>query len=161
MTKASKKKGAPSNTVALNRRARHEYFLEETFEAGIALEGWEVKAIRQGHVQLPEGYVNLHRGEAFLEGVTITPLLSASTHIVPQPQRSRKLLLHARQLAQLFAATQQKGYTCVPTAMYWKGNHIKVEIALAKGKHHQDKRASKKAADWQRDKQRLMKAHNR
>lgn len=160
MAKTSKKKGNQSNSIALNKRARHDYFLEQKFEAGIALQGWEVKAIRQGHVQLAEGYVNLHKGEAFLESVTITPLLSASTHIVPEAQRRRKLLLHARELAQLFAATQQKGYSCVPTAMYWKGNHVKVEIALGKGKHQQDKRASKKEADWQRDKQRLMKAHN-
>ena len=161
MAKASKKKGHAAGTIALNRRARHDYHLEQKFEAGIVLHGWEVKAIRQGHVQLSEGYVNLHQGEAFLAGVTITPLLSASTHVVPEPQRSRKLLLHARELAQIFAATQQKGYTCIPTAMYWKGKHVKVEIALAKGKHQQDKRASKKEADWQRDKQRLMKAHNR
>jgi len=161
MAKTSKKKGSHSNTIALNKRARHDYFLEQKFEAGVALQGWEVKAIRQGHVQLTEGYVTLHKGEAFLEGVTITPLLSASTHVVPEPQRSRKLLLHARELAQIFAATQQKGYTCVPTALYWKGNHVKAEIALGKGKHQQDKRASKKDADWQRDKQRLMKAHNR
>ena len=161
MAKSSKKKGASSNTIALNKRARHDFHLEQKFEAGIALQGWEVKAIRQGHVQLTEGYVNLHQGEAYLAGVTITPLLSASTHVVPEPQRSRKLLLHARELAQIFAATQQKGYTCVPTAMYWKGNHVKVEIALGKGKLQQDKRASKKEADWQRDKQRLMKAHNR
>jgi SsrA-binding protein len=161
MAKSSKKKGTGSNTIALNKRARHDYHLEQKFEAGIALQGWEVKAIRQGHVQLTEGYVNLHQGEAYLAGVTITPLLSASTHVVPEPQRSRKLLLHARELAQIFTATQQKGYTCIPTAMYWKGNHVKVEIALGKGKHQQDKRASKKEADWQRDKQRLMKAHNR
>ena len=161
MAKSAKKKSNPSSTIALNKRARHDYHLEQKFEAGVALQGWEVKAIRQGHVQLTEGYVNLHQGEAYLAGVTITPLLSASTHVVPDPQRSRKLLLHARELAQIFAATQQKGYTCVPTAMYWKGNHVKVEIALGKGKHQQDKRASKKDADWQRDKQRLMKAHNR
>ena len=160
MAKSSKKKGTTSNTIALNKRARHDYHLEQKFEAGIALQGWEVKAIRQGHVQLAEGYVNLHQGEAFLAGVTIPPLLSASSHVVAEPQRSRKLLLHARELAQIFAATQQKGYTCVPTAMYWKGNHVKVEIALAKGKHHHDKRATKKEADWQRDKQRLMKAHD-
>ena len=160
MAKSAKKKSNPSSTIALNKRARHDYHLEQKFEAGVALQGWEVKAIRQGHVQLTEGYVNLHQGEAYLAGVTITPLLSASTHVVPDPQRSRKLLLHARELAQIFAATQQKGYTCVPTAMYWKGNHVKVEIALGKGKHQQDKRASKKDADWQRDKQRLMKAHN-
>jgi len=160
MAKTPKKKGSASNTIALNKRARHEYHLQQTFEAGIALQGWEVKAIRQGHVQITEGFVNLHQGEAYLAAVNITPLLSASTHVVPEPQRQRKLLLHARELAQIFVATQQKGFTCVPTAMYWKGNHVKVEIALAKGKDQQDKRASKKSADWQRDKQRLMKAHN-
>lgn len=156
-----KKKGAPSSTIALNKRARHDYHLEQKFEAGIALQGWEVKAIRDGRVQLAESYVSLHKGEAYLASANITPLVSASTHVVPEPQRNRKLLLHARELAQIFAATQQKGYTCVPTAMYWKGNHVKVEIALAKGKEQHDKRASKREQDWQRDKQRVMKAHNR
>ena len=159
MSKSSKK-GNTSNTIALNKRARHDYHLEQKFEAGIALQGWEVKAIRDGRVQLTDAFVTLHKGEAFLSSANITPLNSASTHVVPEPQRNRKLLLHARELAQIFAATQQKGYTCVPTAMYWKGNHIKVEIALAKGKQQYDKRASKREQDWQRDKQRLMKAHN-
>jgi SsrA-binding protein len=156
-----KKKGDPSSTIALNKRARHDYHLEQKFEAGLALQGWEVKAIRDGRVQLAESYVSLHKGEAYLASANITPLTSASTHVVPEPQRNRKLLLHARELAQIFAAVQQKGYTCVPTAMYWKGNHVKVEIALAKGKEQHDKRATKRAQDWQRDKQRLMKAHNR
>ena len=159
MSKSSKK-GNTSNTIALNKRARHDYHLEQKFEAGIALQGWEVKAIRDGRVQLTDAFVTLHKGEAFLSSANITPLNSASTHVVPEPQRNRKLLLHAKELAQIFAATQQKGYTCVPTAMYWKGNHIKVEIALAKGKQQYDKRASKREQDWQRDKQRLMKAHN-
>jgi len=157
--KSSKAKS--SGTIALNKRARHDYHLEQKFEAGIALQGWEVKAIREGRVQLAESYVSLHKGEAYLASANITPLTSASTHVVPEPQRSRKLLLHTRELAQIFAATQQKGYTCVPTAMYWKGNKIKLEIALAKGKEQRDKRAAKREQDWQRDKQRLMKAHTR
>ena len=156
-----KKKGNPSTTIALNKRARHDYHLETKYEAGIALQGWEVKAIRDGRVQLAESYVNLHKGEAYLGSANITPLISASTHVVPEPQRNRKLLLHARELATIFTAIQAKGYTCVPTAMYWKGNHVKVEIALGKGKQQHDKRATKRDQDWQRDKQRLLKSHSR
>ena len=119
--------------------------------------GWEVKSIRDGKVQLAEGYINLHQGEAYLAGCNITPLLSASTHVIAEPQRVRKLLLHAKELAHLFVANQQKGYTIVPLAMYWKGNKVKVEIALGKGKKQHDKRATMKEGDWQRDKQRLFK----
>ena len=157
----TKSKGSGSATIAQNRRARHDYFLEQNFEAGMALQGWEVKAIRQGHVQLSEAYISLHQGEAYLNGATITPLLSTSTHVVAEPQRNRKLLLHARELAQIFVATQQKGYTCVPVSMYWKNNKVKLKIALAKGKQQFDKRSTKREQDWQRDKQRLMKVHNR
>ena len=158
---ASKKNKAHPGTIAQNKRARRDYFIETTFEAGVALQGWEVKSIRDGRVQLTDAYVSLHRGEAYLSSANITPLNSASTHVVPEPQRERKLLLHARELGQIFAATQQKGYTCVPLAMYWKGNKVKCEIALAKGKQQHDKRAATKEKDWQRDKQRLMKAVNR
>ncbi len=161
LNKKSQKKGTGSGTIAQNKRARHDFHLEQKFEAGLALQGWELKSIRDGRVQLTESYITLHKGEAYLAGANITPLTSASTHVVAEPQRSRKLLLHARELAQIFAATQQKGYTCVPTAMYWKGNKVKLEIALAKGKQQHDKRATKRDQDWQRDKQRLMKAHNR
>ncbi|MEE2783818.1 MAG: SsrA-binding protein SmpB [Pseudomonadota bacterium] len=154
----STKAGSGSGTIAQNRRARHDYHLEQRFEAGIALLGWEVKAIREGRVALVDSYVALHKGEAFLTGANITPLLAASTHVIAEPQRMRKLLLHARELAQLFAATQQKGFTCIPTAMYWKGNKVKLEIALGKGKQLYDKRATKKDQDWQRDKARLMKS---
>ena len=154
------KKGKQSTTIALNKRSRHDYHLEQKFEAGIALQGWELKSIRDGRVQLAESYVTLHKGEAFLGSANISPLTTASTHVVPEPQRNRKLLLHARELAQIFVATQQKGYTCVPTAMYWKGNKVKLEIALGKGKQQHDKRATKREQDWQRDKQRLLKAHN-
>ena len=160
---AAKKDKKTNNTgsIAQNRRARHDYHLDQRYEAGIALQGWEVKAIRDGRIQLTDSFVTLHNGEAFLASANITPLTSASTHIVPEPQRLRKLLLHERELAQIFAATQQRGFTCVPTAMYWKGNKVKVEIALAKGKQQHDKRASKKDKDWQRDKERLMKSGHR
>ena len=147
-------------TIAQNRRARHDYQLEEKFEAGLVLQGWEVKSIRAGLVQLVDSFVLLQNGEAWLIGANITPLTSASTHVVAEPQRTRKLLLHARELARIFAATQQKGYSCVATAMYWKGNKIKCEIALGKGKKEQDKRDSQRDKDWQRQKERIMKAHN-
>lgn len=157
----SKGKKPTGNMIAQNRRARHDYFLEQKFEAGIALQGWEVKSIRDGRVQLTDAFVNLHQGEAFLSSANITPLNYASTHVVAEPQRQRKLLLHGRELAQIFAATQQKGYTCIPTALYWKDNKIKCEIALGKGKKQHDKRATTRDKDWQRDKARLMKASHR
>ena len=159
MAKSSKKTSPGS--IAQNRRARHDYFIEDRFEAGLMLMGWEVKSIRDGKVQLAESYVQLHRGEAFLAGCTITPLLSASTHVIAEPQRIRKLLLHAKELARLFNASQQKGYTIVPLAMYWKGNRVKCEIALGKGKKQHDKRATTREKDWQRDKQRLFKVSSR
>lgn len=146
-----------SNTIAQNKRARHEYELSEKFEAGLVLEGWEVKAIREGNVQLTDAYVLLRDGEAFLLGANIMPLTSASTHVVPEPQRTRKLLLHAKELARIFTATQQKGFTCVATSMYWKGNKVKCEIALGKGKKLHDKRATQRDRDWERQKERLMK----
>ena len=154
---AKAKKGAPSSTIALNKRARHDYHLEEKFEAGVVLEGWEVKAIRAGKAQLTDSYVLLRDGEAWLLGANITPLPSASTHVVADPQRTRKLLLHNRELARLHGATTQKGFTCVATALYWKGNKVKCEIALAKGKKQHDKRASERDRDWNRQKERLMK----
>jgi SsrA-binding protein len=153
---ANRQNKAQSNTIALNKRASHDYMLEDRFEAGLVLEGWEVKAIRSGKAQLVDSYVLLRNGEAWLLGANITPLTSASTHVVPEPQRRRKLLLHARELARIFAATQRKGYTCVATAMYWKGNKIKCEIALGKGKKLHDKRASERDKDWNRQKERLL-----
>ena len=146
-----------SSTIALNKRAQHDYNLEQRFEAGLALQGWEVKSIRAGKAQLVDSYVLLRDGEAWLIGANITPLASASTHVVADPQRTRKLLLHAKEIAQLFSATQQKGYSCVATALYWKGNKVKCEIALGKGKKQHDKRASDRDRDWQRQKQRLLK----
>ena len=155
--KTKKGKGNSSPVIAANRKARHEYFLEDRFEAGLSLVGWEVKSIRDGRIQIGESYVVLHKGEAFLEGANISPLISASTHVTAEPQRKRKLLLHARELSQIFSATQQKGYTCIPLNIYWKNNRIKLEIALARGKQSQDKRQTKKDQDWQRQKERLMK----
>lgn len=146
-----------SSTIALNKRATHDYLLEDRFEAGLVLEGWEVKAIRGGKAQLVDSYVLLRDGEAWLLGAHITPLSSASTHVIADPQRTRKLLLHARELARIFAATQQKGFACVATAMYWKGNKVKCEIALGKGKKLHDKRASQRDRDWNRQKQRILK----
>ena len=137
--KQTKGKTASPSSIASNRKARHDYFLEEKFEAGLSLMGWEVKSIRNGNIQIGESYVVLHKGEAFLEGANISPLLSASTHVVTEPQRRRKLLLHSRELSQIFSATQQKGFTCVPTNMYWKNNRVKLEIALARGNRRRTK----------------------
>ena len=156
-TMASKKGKVPTGTIALNKRARHDYLLEDRFEAGVALEGWEVKSLRAGKGQLVDSYVLVRNGEAWLLGANITPLASASTHVVADPQRTRKLLLHAREIARIYAATQQKGFTCVATALYWKGNRVKCEIALGKGKKQHDKRAASRDRDWSRQKERLMK----
>lgn len=154
---AKKKPKAPSSTIALNKKAGFDYFFEDRLEAGLALEGWEVKALRAGRVQLRDAYILLKDGEAWLFGALITPLPTASTHIQPDPTRSRKLLLHREELARLVGAVERKGYTLVATAMYWKRGRAKVEIALAKGKKTHDKRATEKERDWQRDKQRLLK----
>ncbi|WP_461521327.1 SsrA-binding protein SmpB [Porticoccus sp.] len=152
-------KSNQSSTITLNKRARHEYQLEEKFEAGVVLKGWEVKSLRAGKVQITDSYVLLKDGEAFLLGVHITPLATASTHFVTDPTRTRKLLLHERELSRLFNGVNQKGYTCVATALYWKKHLVKCEIALAKGKKEHDKRETEKNRDWDRQKQRLMR-HN-
>jgi SsrA-binding protein len=144
-------------TIAINRKARHEYTLEEFFEAGIILEGWEVKSLRAGRAQLDQSYVILKNGEAWLLGGLITPLITASTHVHADPQRTRKLLLHAHELNKLIGNVERKGYTLIPLKLYWKGNRVKLEIALAKGKKTHDKRATEKERDWNRDKQRLRK----
>ena len=149
MTK--KKPKAQSSTIALNKKAKHNYFLEQKFEAGIALMGWEVKSLREGKVNLTDTYVLLQNGEAWLIGTNITPLPTASTHYVTEPIRSRKLLLNRRELDKLEAGVNQKGHTCVCTAMYWKNHLIKVEIALAKGKADFDKRNDDKERDWDRN----------
>jgi SsrA-binding protein len=150
-----------SGTIALNRRARHDYFIDERYEAGVALMGWEVKALRAGRLQLAEGYVLLKDDEAWLLGSHITPLTSASTHVVPDPTRTRKLLLKRRELDHLVGSVERKGYTLIPLAMYWKDGRAKVEIGLARGKQKQDKRASEKERDWQREKARTLRARNR
>ncbi len=155
MSKAKHKPG--SATIAQNKRARHDYQLEEHFEAGLALEGWEVKALREGKAQLVDSYVLIRDGEAWLLGANITPLTSASTHVVADPQRTRKLLLHAREISKIYVATQQKGYACVATSLYWKGSRVKCDLALAKGKKQHDKRATLKEREWSRQKERLLK----
>jgi SsrA-binding protein len=159
MSKKKKKEKQSSNTIVLNKKARHDYFIEDRFEAGIVLEGWEVKSLRAGNVQIRDNYVLLKDGEAFLLGTLITPLPTASTHITPDPQRTRKLLLHKKEIARLTGAVERKGYTLVVTAMYWKHSRAKVEIGLAKGKQSHDKRESTKERDWQRQKQRILKSH--
>ena len=157
MSKAKKKPKVPSSTIVLNKRAKFNYQLHDKFEAGLALEGWEVKSLRAGKCQLMDTYVLLKGGEAFLLGCTITPLPSASAHIPTESQRTRKLLLHRREIARLIGATQQKGQTCIPVALYWKHNKVKCEIALATGKKEHDRGATIKERDWNRDKSRMLK----
>jgi len=148
---------APPSTIALNKKARHDYFIEDRYEAGIALEGWEVKSLRAGRVQLRDSYVLLKDGEAYLFGALITPLPTASTHIEPDAQRTRKLLLHGNEIARLIGAVERRGYTLIATAMYWKKGRAKVEVGLARGKHEHDKRAVLRERDWQREQRRLLK----
>ncbi|MEX0430466.1 SsrA-binding protein SmpB [Spiribacter insolitus] len=156
--KAGKKKpSGESATIAVNRRARFEYFIEERFEAGLVLHGWEVKSLRAGRINLTEAYVLVRNGEAFLIGCNIPPLPTASTHVNPDPTRTRKLLLHQRELAKLVGATEQRGYTVVPLDLHWSRGKAKLSIGLAKGKKQHDKRADKKERDWQREKERLLK----
>jgi SsrA-binding protein len=159
MAKAGKKadKDSGSSTIVLNKKAGHDYFIEQRFEAGLALEGWEVKALRAGRGQIKESYVTIKEGEAFLFGAHITPLPTASTHIQPDPIRTRKLLMHREELNRLIGLVERRGYTLIPTAMYWKRGRAKLEIGLARGKQLHDKRASEKDRDWQREKERLFK----
>ncbi len=149
----------PSPTIAENRKARHDYFIEDRYEAGLALEGWEVKSLRAGRAQLKESYVFVRNGEAWLFGAHFSPLISASTHVRPDPTRTRKLLLHRHQLDHLVGAVERRGYTVVPLLLYWKNGRAKLEIGLAKGKKQHDKRATDKARDWEREKARLLKRH--
>jgi SsrA-binding protein len=147
--------------IAVNRKARFDYFIEERFEAGISLMGWEVKSMRAGKAQIAEAYVYVKNGEAFLFGAHLNPLISASTHVEADPTRTRKLLLNRRQLDHLVGAVERRGYTLVPLELYWKAGRAKLEIGLAKGKKQHDKRHSEKDRDWQRDKGRIMKAMRR
>ena len=156
----AKKPKTTSNIIAQNKRARHDYSLSDKYESGLVLTGWEVKSLRAGKGQLVDSYVFLRDGEAWLLGAHIEPLQTASTHVIAEPMRYRKLLLNERELGKLFAATQQEGYTCVALSLYWKKHLIKCEIALGKGKKDHDKRHSEKDRDWDRQKQRIARQHN-
>ncbi len=152
-------KKSNSNTIALNKKAKHEFFLEDRFEAGLSLQGWEVKSLRENKVNFMDSYVLMKDGEAFLFGCHITPLATVSTHFVPDPTRTRKLLLHRRELGRIFGAIAKEHLTCVPIALYWKNGVVKCEIALAQGKKLHDKRATEKERDWSREKHRLLKTN--
>lgn len=155
MSKEKSKKDS-GNVIAVNRRARHDFFIEERLEAGLELAGWEVRSLRSGRAQIAEAYVVLKRGEAWLLGGHVPPLPSASTHVHPDPSRTRKLLLHRREIDRLVGAVERKGYTLVPLQLYWKRGRAKLEIGLAKGKQKHDKRETEKERDWERQKQRIM-----
>ncbi len=149
-------KGAGSSHIAKNRRATFDYKIDEKLEAGLVLQGWEVKSIREGRIQLNEAYIQIHKMEAWLYGCHITPLVSASTHRTHESTRRRKLLLHRRELSRLIGAVERKGYALIALSMYWKRGNVKIEIGLGKGKKEFDKRASIKERDWQRDKARVL-----
>jgi SsrA-binding protein len=159
MTTAKKKaaSGAGGATIALNKKARHDYFIEESQEAGLVLEGWEVKSLRAGRAQIAEAYVVVRGGEIWLVGANITPLNTASTHVHPEPARSRKLLLKRREIDRLIGSVERAGYTMVPLALYWKKGRAKLEVGLAKGKKQHDKRATERDRDWVRQKARILK----
>lgn len=145
------------NTIAFNRKAGFDYFIEEHFEAGLVLEGWEVKSLRAGKINLSDAHVIIKHGEAFLLGSQIQPLQTTCTHYIIDPTRTRKLLLNKKELNRLIGSVERQGYTIIPISLYWKKNHIKIKIALAKGKKEHDKRDTVKAREWQRDRSRLMK----
>jgi len=151
------KTNRPANTIALNKKVRYDYFIEERLEAGIALQGWEVKSLRMGRIQLKESYVVLKSNEIWLIGAHVSPLATASTHVDPDPLRTRKLLMHRKEINRLIGIVERRGYTLVPTAMYWKHGRAKLEIGTARGKKKFDKRATEKDRDWAREKQRVLK----
>ncbi|HSG59528.1 MAG TPA: SsrA-binding protein SmpB [Woeseiaceae bacterium] len=155
----SRKKPAktPENVIAVNRRARHDYHIDDSFEAGLVLEGWEVKALRAGNAQIGEGYVNVRNGEAWLIGAHFSPLKTASTHVKADPTRTRKLLLHRSQLDRLIGAVERKGNTLVPLDLHWSKGRAKLLVGLARGKKQHDKRRDAKDRDWQRQKERILK----
>ncbi len=155
--KKSKTAKDGNRPIAENRKAFHEFFIEDRMEAGISLQGWEVKALRAGRANLTESYAVLKDGEAWLLGAHIAPLMSASTHVNPDPIRTRKLLLHRKELDRLIGAVEQKGYTLVALSMYWQRGRAKVQLGLAKGKKQHDKRAASKDRDWQRQRERILK----
>lgn len=144
--------------IAENRRARHDYFIEDTYEAGLELTGWEVKSLRAGRAQLTESYVHLRNGQAWLVGAHFSPLVSASTHVNAEPTRARKLLLHRNELDRLVGAVERKGYTLVPLNLHWTRGRAKLDLGLAKGKKQHDKRATEKNRDWERQKSRILKS---
>ncbi len=152
-----KKKKPADNVIAVNRKARHDYFIEDKFEAGLVLEGWEAKSLRAGRAQLTESYVHLRNGEAYLIGAHFSPLNTASTHTRADPTRSRKLLLQRHELDRLVGAVERKGFALVPLNLHWSKGRAKLEIGLAKGKKQHDKRAASKDRDWQRQKERILK----
>lgn len=153
----AKPKKSTSNTIATNKKARFDFFIEEDFEAGIALEGWEVKSMRAGRVQLKESYVAIHQGELYLHGAHISPLTSASTHVNADPVRRRKLLMKRFEISRLIGQVERAGYTLVPLDLYWMRGRAKLKIGLARGKKQHDKRASIKERDWKREQQRVLK----
>lgn len=148
-----------SNSIVYNKKARFDYYLEEELETGLILQGWEVKSLRAGRINLSDAHVIIKHGEAFLLGAQIQPLPTASAHSLPDALRTRKLLLHRRELSKLIGSVERQGYTIIPLSLQWKKNHIKMTIALAKGKKTYDKREAVKERDWQRDKARIMKKH--
>jgi len=152
-----KSKKLAGNVIAVNRKARHDYFIEETFEAGLVLEGWEVKSLRAGNVQLTESYVYIRGGEAWLFGAHFSPLKTVSTHVKPDPTRNRKLLLHRQELDRLIGAVERKGFALIPLDIHWHKGRAKLKIGMAKGKKQHDKRAASKDRDWQRQKERILK----
>ncbi|MCW8397203.1 SsrA-binding protein SmpB [Legionella sp. PATHC038] len=149
------------STIVLNRKAGFNYFLEDQYEAGLVLEGWEVKSLRAGKINLSDAHIIIKNGEAFLLGAQIQPLITASTHSIPDPIRTRKLLLNKKELNHLIGSVERQGYTIVPLSLYWKKNNIKIKIALAKGKKEHDKRDSIKDREWERDRSRIMKKTGR
>ena len=157
---AAKDKKPASAKIAVNKKARFDYSVEDTFQAGLVLEGWEVKSLREGRAQITESYVHVRNGEAWLLGAQITPLGTVSTHIRPDPTRTRKLLLNRHELDRLIGAVERKGYTLVPLNLHWSKGRAKLDIGLAKGKKSHDKRATEKDRDWERQKGRLMKSLN-
>lgn len=161
MRAMAKKNKHDDSTIVVNKKARHDYFLNDNIEAGIMLTGWEVKSLREKKVQLVDSHVIIKDGEAWLLGAQIVPMATASSHVVADPTRTRKLLLHSKEIAKIFAGIQQKGYTCVCSKMYWKGHLVKCQVALAKGKHEYDKRAVEKEREWNLDKRRVMSHSNR
>lgn len=158
MASAKKNSAAASTMIADNRKARHDYQIEDDFEAGLCLEGWEVKSLRAGNANLTESYAFVKNGEAWLTGCHISPLLTASTHINPDPRRTRKLLLNRIELDRLTGAIERKGYTLVPLQLYWKRGRAKLKLGLAKGKKQHDKRADAKDRDWKMQQARILKS---